>query len=259
MFLPFLSAVGVAFSKNVSSSTDNIGYIIPYAIVEHFLSEYMAHGSYQGICSPGFYTQPMENPAQQQYLKVPEGASGCVVVKLEPSTEAATHLQLADVILEIEGVPIAADETVQFREDERVEYSHLISLKHVGDNLKLKILRDGQVGCWVLMTATAKTAGGYSAAYHEAQSIAACSPLLLSGARGQYKHQLPPSPPLHTTDGSKGTTLAVSRDDTEKEFLLHWGHVHRIASRSDLCQPCAAGSGCDLHTATAAPPSGHPA
>lgn len=138
---------GVAFSKNVSSSTDNIGYIIPYAIVEHFLSEYMARGSYQGICSPGFYTQPMENPAQQQYLKVPEGASGCVVVKLEPSTEAATHLQLADVILEIEGVPIAADETVQFRDDERVEYSHLISLKHVGDNLKLKILRDGQVCC----------------------------------------------------------------------------------------------------------------
>lgn len=137
---------GVAFSKNVSSSTDNIGYIIPYAIVEHFLSEYMARGSYQGICSPGFYTQPMENPAQQQYLKVPEGASGCVVVKLEPSTEAASHLQLADVILEIEGVPIAADETVQFREDERVEYSHLISLKHVGDNLKLKILRDGEVG-----------------------------------------------------------------------------------------------------------------
>lgn len=66
----FCDHAGVAFSKNVSSSTDNIGYIIPYAIVEHFLSEYMAQGSYQGICSPGFYTQPMENPAQQQYLKV---------------------------------------------------------------------------------------------------------------------------------------------------------------------------------------------
>jgi hypothetical protein len=60
----------VAFSKNVSSSTDNIGYIIPYPIVEHFLSEYRTAGAYQGVCSPGFYTQPMENPAQQQYLKV---------------------------------------------------------------------------------------------------------------------------------------------------------------------------------------------
>jgi hypothetical protein len=66
---PFVSA-GVAFSKNVSSSTDNIGYIIPYPIVEHFLSEYRTAGAYQGVCSPGFYTQPMENPAQQQYLQV---------------------------------------------------------------------------------------------------------------------------------------------------------------------------------------------
>lgn len=76
---------------------------------------------------------------------MPEGASGCIVVKLEPSTEAAQHLQLADVILEVEGEPIAADESVQFRDDERVDYSHVISLKHVGDNLNLKILRQGQV------------------------------------------------------------------------------------------------------------------
>jgi hypothetical protein len=66
-------------------------------------------------------------------------------VKLEPSTEAARHLQLADVILEIEGVPIAADETIQFRDDERVDYSHLTSLKHVGETLTLKILRQGEV------------------------------------------------------------------------------------------------------------------
>jgi hypothetical protein len=67
------------------------------------------------------------------------------VVKLEPSSEAASHLALSDVILEIEGVPIAADETVPFRDDERVDYSHLVSLKHVGETLRLRVLRDGQV------------------------------------------------------------------------------------------------------------------
>jgi hypothetical protein len=56
----------------------------------------------------------------------------------------------------------AADESVQFRDDERVDYSHVISLKHVGDTLNLKILRDGEVrrllvcwfvcGCWFLYT-----------------------------------------------------------------------------------------------------------
>jgi hypothetical protein len=46
---------------------------------------------------------------------MPEGASGVAVVKLEPSSEAADVLQLQDVLLEVEGQPIAADETVTFR------------------------------------------------------------------------------------------------------------------------------------------------
>lgn len=48
---------GVAFSKLVQSNADNVGYIIPYCVVEHFLSEYLAHGSYNGIVGVGFYTQ----------------------------------------------------------------------------------------------------------------------------------------------------------------------------------------------------------
>jgi hypothetical protein len=48
---------GVAFSKSIQSNADNIGYIIPYCVVEHFLSEYLAHGSYNGIVGVGFYTQ----------------------------------------------------------------------------------------------------------------------------------------------------------------------------------------------------------
>lgn len=135
---------GVAFSKSAQSNADNIGYIIPYCVVQHFLSEYLAHGSYNGIVGVGFFTQPMENPAQQRYLKMPPGASGCTIMKLEPTSEAAKVLQVADVIMEVEGVPIAADESIPFRDDERIEYYHLISMKHVGDMLSLKILRDGQ-------------------------------------------------------------------------------------------------------------------
>lgn len=50
-------ASGVAFSKSIQSNADNIGYIIPYCVVEHFLSEYLAHGSYNGIVGVGFFTQ----------------------------------------------------------------------------------------------------------------------------------------------------------------------------------------------------------
>jgi len=48
---------GVAFSKSAQSNADNIGYIIPYCVVQHFLSEYLAHGSYNGIVGVGFFTQ----------------------------------------------------------------------------------------------------------------------------------------------------------------------------------------------------------
>jgi hypothetical protein len=64
------SVAGVAFSKNSSSSTDNIGYIIPAAVVAHFMEEFNAWGSFRGLVAAGFYTQPMENPAQQHYLQV---------------------------------------------------------------------------------------------------------------------------------------------------------------------------------------------
>lgn len=63
---------GVAFSKNVSTSTDNIGYIIPWRVVEHFMTE-AATGdgaSYRGVPDPGFSTQDMENPSQRTFLKV---------------------------------------------------------------------------------------------------------------------------------------------------------------------------------------------
>jgi hypothetical protein len=31
------------------------------------------------------------------------------------------------------------------RDDERVDYSHVVSLKHVGETLDLKVLRSGEV------------------------------------------------------------------------------------------------------------------
>ena len=40
---------GVAFSK--LSNADNVGYIIPWIIVQHFRAEYETHGSFRGCCS----------------------------------------------------------------------------------------------------------------------------------------------------------------------------------------------------------------
>ena len=92
----------------MSSSTDNIGYIIPTNIVHHFLDEY-SRGTYRGVPSPGFSTQDMENPAQRAFLQVSrggeeggarggckEGRKGCSCLPL-PATCAGCCLLLPAV------------------------------------------------------------------------------------------------------------------------------------------------------------------
>lgn len=133
---------GVAFSK--LSHADNIGFVIPSCIVQHFLDEYRRHGTYRGVCSVAFRWQDMENEHLRKHYKMTDGASGSLVFKVDPLSKAHNVLQTDDVILEVDGVDVADDATIEFRKEERVEFSHIIRSKHIGDILRLTILRDGE-------------------------------------------------------------------------------------------------------------------
>mmetsp|Transcript_34326 Transcript_34326/g.86516 ORF Transcript_34326/g.86516 Transcript_34326/m.86516 type:complete len:426 (+) Transcript_34326:161-1438(+) len=115
---------GVAFSK--LSHADNVGYIIPYKIVSHFLAEYESHGEFRGCCSLGFRWQDMENKHLKEFYGMDPNASGSLVYRIDPLAPAAEILKEGDIVLEVEGVPIADDGTVEFRDDERVEFTHLV-------------------------------------------------------------------------------------------------------------------------------------
>mmetsp|Transcript_1851 Transcript_1851/g.5421 ORF Transcript_1851/g.5421 Transcript_1851/m.5421 type:complete len:526 (+) Transcript_1851:247-1824(+) len=132
---------GVAFSK--ISHADNVGYIIPQSVVRHFLSEFTLSGRFRGVCSLGFRWQDLESQGLRAFLQVPQEKSGCVIYELDPLAPAAKVLQQKDVVLSIEGTPIADDCTVQFRHEERVEFVHAVRSKHVGDQINLRVLRDG--------------------------------------------------------------------------------------------------------------------
>ncbi|KAL3146345.1 hypothetical protein ABBQ32_003036 [Trebouxia sp. C0010 RCD-2024] len=134
---------GVAFSK--LSNADNVGYIIPYQIIKHFLQEYEKHGIFRGCCSVGFRWQDMENTHLREHLQVAANQSGSLVYKIDPLAPAHDVLKENDVVMEIDRVPIADDGTVEFRNEERVEFSHIVRAKHIGDSLDVKVLRDGQL------------------------------------------------------------------------------------------------------------------
>ena len=63
---------------------------------------------------------------------MPPNGSGSLVFKIDPMAPAIDVLKENDVVLEIEGVPIADDGTVEFRNEERVEFSHIVRSKHIG-------------------------------------------------------------------------------------------------------------------------------
>ncbi|KAK9868621.1 hypothetical protein WJX84_008840, partial [Apatococcus fuscideae] len=134
---------GIAFSKLTSG--DNIGYIIPSQVVQHFLNQYEMHGEYRGCCSEGFRWQEGENAHLRSYLQVPADRSGIHIFKVDPLLPAANVLQEGDFLMEVDGVPVADDGTIQFRNEERVEFSHIIRSKYVGDQLKVQVVRKGEV------------------------------------------------------------------------------------------------------------------
>ena len=44
-------------------------YIIPYAVIQHFMEEFEVHGSFRGCCALGFRYQDMENKHLRESLK----------------------------------------------------------------------------------------------------------------------------------------------------------------------------------------------
>lgn len=79
-------AAGVAFSKNVSSSTDNIGYVIPRRIVEHFLHEYVSHGSFRWAGQADTYVEVLLGAAAERDAQGASASSSKAPAYLLPHT-----------------------------------------------------------------------------------------------------------------------------------------------------------------------------
>ncbi|CAE8635265.1 unnamed protein product [Polarella glacialis] len=136
--------VGVASSHLKNAS--NIGYIIPTSVVHQFLSCLDLPGAYLGVSSLGIgRVQTLESPALRTLLALPDGFTGGVrVPKVWPLGSSAGLLQEDDVILEIDGVEISQDATVPLRENERINFLHLVT-KHLAgrSTVHVKVWRHG--------------------------------------------------------------------------------------------------------------------
>ncbi len=132
--------VGVAMQG--ISQADNIGYIVPIPVIEHFLQDIQS-GQRNGIPSLGVVTQRMENPDLRRRYGLDEEESGVLLVHVVYGSSAAGLLQAGDVVLSIEDTLVADDGTIEFRDKERTSFAYLIQNQQVGESIDLVVLREG--------------------------------------------------------------------------------------------------------------------
>ncbi len=137
--------VGVAFQTLASHDIENIGYVIPVDILLHFLADIERHGSYTGFCRLGVKFQPMESASLRRFKALPEGGAGILVTKVDPLAPAHGLLLKGDVLMAVDGIPMANDGTIPFRKGERVELHYYFSQLFQGDTVQLRLLRDGKL------------------------------------------------------------------------------------------------------------------
>jgi len=133
--------VGVVMQQIVMSQ--NIGYIVPIDVVQHFLKD-IEDGEYDGFPKLGIYTEKIENPTQKKYYQLDEDMGGIIVVDIVHNSPFKDVLQKDDIIIAIDGHKIESDGTVAFRPNQYTHFKYYIDMHQYGDEVALNIFRKGK-------------------------------------------------------------------------------------------------------------------
>ncbi len=131
--------VGVAMQG--MTQADNIGYIVPVSIVQHFLKD-IQNGRQDGIPDLGINWQKMENPDMRRYYGMQPEQTGVLITDIAHGSAADGILETGDVLLSVKGHAVADDGTIEFQPRERTQFLYYVQENQVGDPLQLEVLRD---------------------------------------------------------------------------------------------------------------------
>ncbi len=125
------------------SRAQNIGYMVPIDVVQHFLTD-VEDGKYDGFPKLGIYMEKIENPTQKEYYKLDENSGGILVVKILYTSPFKDVLKKDDIITAIDGHKIESDGTVSFRENQYTHFKYYVDMHQYGEEVALDVLRDGK-------------------------------------------------------------------------------------------------------------------
>jgi len=131
--------VGVAFAG--LNSADNIGYFIPVNILNNFLED-IKDGKYDGSPLLGLEWLELESPSHRRMLGIEDKTGGIIIKKVFKNSPFEGVLQKNDVLMKLDNYPIEYDGTIEFRKNEKTDFSYVNQQKKYGDNLSYEIIRD---------------------------------------------------------------------------------------------------------------------
>ena len=133
--------VGVVMQQIQNSQ--NLGYLIPVDVVEHFLED-VKDKKYDGYPHVGMSTEMMENETLRSVYKMDKDTTGVLIIDMSEKFAARHQLQKGDVITAIDSHKIENDGTVEFRHHQFTSYKYYIDKKQLGEDVTFDILRDGK-------------------------------------------------------------------------------------------------------------------
>lgn len=132
--------VGVAFQGYSGDIAQGVAYMIPTPVIKRFLKD-IEDGHYDRYVDLGITYSKLQNPAQRHYLGLKDDDRGVLVGTVIEAGPCGKVLQTGDVLLAIDGHPIASDAFVEY-EGERVQMPEVVERKFKGDKVKLDLLRN---------------------------------------------------------------------------------------------------------------------
>src|SRR5947207_2872835 len=134
--------VGVAFQGYSGDVAQGVAYMIPTPVMNRFLKD-ISNGHYDEYPDLAITYAKLQNPAQRKFLCLKDDDRGVLVSSVIPGGPSDGILRSGDVLLAINGHPIASDANVEL-EGERAQFEEVVERKFKGDSVKFDILRDKQ-------------------------------------------------------------------------------------------------------------------
>jgi S1-C subfamily serine protease len=129
--------IGLAFAHQ--ANMQNICFVIPIFLIQHFCNEINLNGYFQGVCDLDIEIDSLENNDLREYFAVAQ-RNGALIKTVAPLGNCAKILQNGDVLMSIDDYSIDENGLVLFKKN-LMPYWHIVRMKSIGESINIEFVR----------------------------------------------------------------------------------------------------------------------